>query len=327
MEVRFGMPQHHLVFARTQHKHLKIKPGSTTSSLVGSPQVNLCCKLQLLAHMLNQSREAAPGCQQMKMPLNRDEKGWNPLTPGSELYITKMLSSFVREIILKDIFRSVDICVWVINSSAGMEQGGKTLCASLVTSLAATSQATAFSLERSLMPPWPVTLCYFITLICSVISEGRDLGIFHAPFLSTTVAAESLFCCLFSWFLTASIFCCYLLRCSITATVKHRAMALKERDGNSRKQRWTLAFVQGQQKVAVKLQVMKANREAGIFWPSHPAHRWLSRETALSFPNPFRQGCLSLGNLIHCRKVVMCLLGFSTKCFKSMKKKKRKYKL
>lgn len=49
------------------------------------------------------------------------------MTPASELYLTEMLSSFVRKIILKDIFRNVDICVRVINSSTGVELGGKTL--------------------------------------------------------------------------------------------------------------------------------------------------------------------------------------------------------
>lgn len=85
--------------------------------------------------------------------LNRDERGCNPLTPGSELFITKMLSGFTREIIPKDIFCSVDICVQVINSNTGTEQEGKTLLAWLVTSITATDQATAFILVRSLMPP------------------------------------------------------------------------------------------------------------------------------------------------------------------------------
>lgn len=85
--------------------------------------------------------------------LNRDERGCNPLTPGSELFITKMLSGFAREIIPKDIFRSVDICVQVINSSAGTEQGGKTLRSWLVTSITTTGQTTAFVPARSRMPP------------------------------------------------------------------------------------------------------------------------------------------------------------------------------
>lgn len=99
------------------------------------------------------TRFIGTGCQQMKMPLNRDERGWNPLTPASELYITKMLSSFVREIILKDVFCSVDICMWVINSTTGVEWGGKTLPS------LPTGQAMAFAPARLLIHPWPVTLC------------------------------------------------------------------------------------------------------------------------------------------------------------------------
>lgn len=168
-KVSFGCPQGCFVPWQNPMQVLADKAMLCLRSLV-SPWF-ICCWLQLLLTHFISVR-----CQQVKMPLKRDERGWKPLTPASKLYTTKMLSSFVREIILKDVFCSVDICMWVINSSTGMEWRCKTfpcchgpsysLCFHKVINSSLTCDA----------------VCDFFTPIFSVISQGRDPRLFHGPF-------------------------------------------------------------------------------------------------------------------------------------------------